>query len=174
MRYSDDFIIVLPRKKNHDSEVILKQILTMFNAISGITLQVDKTQYFSYEHEVVSNIGATIDPTSDCSNNVINFLGFSFDGKNVRIRSKTNSKYYYRMYRKARLISKCDGYTSKGTHISERNLYEKYSERGMNKGNYLSYVRRAQKEFGSEQYESIGRDTKNHMRKIAKAKKSQK
>ena len=174
MRYSDDFIIVLPRKKNQDSEVILKQILTMFNAISGITLQVDKTQYFSYEHEVVSNIGATIDPTCDCSNNVINFLGFSFDGKNVRIRSKTNSKYYYRMYRKARFISKCDGYTSKGTHISERNLYEKYYERGIKKGNYLSYVRRAQKEFGSEQYESIGRDTKNHMRKIAKAKKSQK
>ena len=26
MRYSDDFIIVLPRKKNQDSEVILKQI----------------------------------------------------------------------------------------------------------------------------------------------------
>ena len=44
----------------------------------------------------------------------------------------------------------------------------------MNKGNYLSYVRRAQKEFGSEQYESIGRDTKKHKKKIAKAKKSQK
>ena len=83
-------------------------------------------------------------------------------------------KYYYRMYRKARFISKCGGYTSKGTHISERNLYENYSERGMNKGNYLSYVRRAKKEFGIEQYESIGKDTKNHMRKIAKAKKTQK
>jgi hypothetical protein len=41
MRYSDDFIIVLPRKKNQDSVVILKQILTMFNDIPGVTLQVE-------------------------------------------------------------------------------------------------------------------------------------
>lgn len=174
MRYSDDFIIVLPQETEQDSVALLKQILKMFNDTPGISLQVEKTQYFSYERGTVSNIGSIIDSSSDCSNNTVNFLGFSFDGQNVRIRSKTNSKYYYRMYRKAKVISNCGGYTSNGKHISARNLYEKYSERGIKKGNYFSYVRRAQREFGSEQYESIGRDTKNHMRKIGRAIKSKK
>ena len=175
--------IVVPKKQEFsitqdqcDSIRLSKEPITVLSFMKNINSVIDSN---SMEKLTSTRINKWLSKrglvtTEKVQTNVINFLGFSFDGKNVRIRSKTNSKYYYRMYRKARFISKCDGYASKGTHISERNLYEKYSERGMNKGNYLSYVRRAQKEFGSEQYESISRDTKNHMRKIAKAKKAQK
>ena len=79
------------------------------------------------------------------------------------------SKYYYRMYRKANNIAKAGGYTPAGKHISCENLYRRYSERGADgkPGNFLTYVSRAEREYGSD--EAITRDTKRHMQKIRKA-----
>lgn len=80
----------------------------------------------------------------------INFLGFSFDGYKIRIRSKTVSKYYYRMYRKAHNIAKMGGYTPDGKRITCENLYMTYSRKGAKKGpgNFLTYVDRAADEYG--------------------------
>ena len=91
------------------------------------------------------------------------------DGRQVSIRAKTISKYYYRMYRKANNIAKAGGYTPAGKHISCENLYRRYSERGADgkPGNFLTYVSRAEREYGSD--EAITRDTKRHMQKIRKA-----
>ena len=36
-------------------------------------------------------------------NKTLDYLGFSFDGRKVRIRDKTITKYYYRMYRKVNI-----------------------------------------------------------------------
>ena len=36
----------------------------------------------------------------------INYLGFLFDGKNIKIRPRAITKYYYRMRRKARTIGR--------------------------------------------------------------------
>jgi hypothetical protein len=103
----------------------------------------------------------------------MNFLGFTFDGKKVTIRAKTISKYYYRMRKKAKTIAKSRFYTKKGKHISGKNIYMKYSERGASgkKGNFLTYVNRCKsdKAFGSS--ELIDRDTKRNMAKIRKAMK---
>jgi len=106
---------------------------------------------------------------ADCRKRFINFLGFTFDGKKVSIRQKTTSKYYYRMYRKAKTIAKNGGYTAKGKHISGRNLYQRYSIKGAygKNGNYISYVLRAKRIFGDN--EAVDRDIKNHMQKIRKA-----
>ena len=73
------------------------------------------------------------------------------------------------MYRKAKYIAKSGGYTPTGKHISNENLYRRYSERGANgkPGNFLTYVARADKHFGP--HEVITRDTKRHMQKIRKA-----
>lgn len=173
MRYSDDFIIVLP---NIEKDVAIREISQMrdlLNGTAGLSLQPDKTQYFYFDGCDVVNCGTEFHSSADCRKRFINFLGFTFDGKAVTVRSKTTTKYYYRMYRKAKTIANSGGYTPTGKRISAKNLYQRYSIRGSygQKGNYLSYVSRAKKIFGSS--ESIDRDTKRHMQKIKKALKGQ-
>ena len=163
MRYSDDFIIVLPEKTEEGLENILFEIQEKIK-VAKLTLQEDKTKKYRYENYTVKNCNG-------CKNE-IDYLGFSFDGENITIRDKTISKYYYRLYRKIKTIEKRQGYTIKGKRISCKNLYEHYSikgaylkgENGRVKGNFLTYVKRAQKIFGEQ--ESINSKTKRHMLKI--------
>lgn len=180
MRYSDDFIVVLPDKGSTTLQ-ILKSVSSSFNGIPGLTLEPNKTQYFRYENTELENCGALFDVSPEEQKRFINFLGFTFDGKTVSIRMKTLGKYYYRMYSKVKTIRKSGNYSPKGKHISNKNLYALYSVKGAKgyqiaqrngklrwySGNFLSYVRRAEKEFGT--CESIARGTKNHMAKIRRA-----
>ena len=169
MRYSDDFIIILPSNSKDDVETTFSHIQSILNSAPRLTLEPSKTQYFHYTNGVLVNCGKRFHEDANEHNSSINFLGFSFNGQNVTIRAKTISKYYYRMYRKARNIAKAGGYTQKGNHVRCKNLYRCYSERGANgkPGNFLTYVSRAEKEYGSA--ELITQHTKRHMQKIRKA-----
>lgn len=180
MRYSDDFIVVLPDTESTTRQ-ILKNVSTSFNSIPGLALEPNKTQYFRYEDTKLENCGSLFGVPLEGQKRFINFLGFTFDGKTVSIRMKTLGKYYYRMYSKAKTIQKSGNYSPKGKHISNKNLYALYSIKGAqgswitqvdgtqkwHSGNFLSYVQRATKEFGS--HESLERGTKNHMAKIRRA-----
>lgn len=141
---------------------------TLLKTAPRLTLEQSKTQYFHYADGELENCGKQFHAEADGSSRFINFLGFTFDGRQVSIRAKTISKYYYRMYRKANNIAKAGGYTPAGKHISCENLYRRYSERGADgkPGNFLTYVSRAEREYGSN--EAITRDTKRHMQKIRK------
>lgn len=169
MRYSDDFIIVIPEQQGKNSADELGKVVARIKDTPRLELQPSKTQYFHYSDGALVNCGDRFDAEADCSKRFINFLGFTFDGKQVTIRSKTVGKYYYRMYRKARSIAKHGGYTASGKHISGKKLYETYSKKGekMKKGNFLTYVERAAEEYGET--EAIRRDTARHMQKIRKA-----
>jgi hypothetical protein len=169
IRYSDDFMIILPDAPEIDAAKELKRIADMVKQAPRLTLEPSKTQYFHFENGVLTNCGKFFHENADDSSRTINFLGFSFDGQKVRIRSKTVSKYYYRMYRKARNIAKMGGYTPDGKRITGENLYMTYSRKGAKKGpgNFLTYVNRAAAEYGRN--EPIKRDTRKHMQKIRKA-----
>lgn len=169
IRYSDDFMIILPDAPEVDAAKELKRIADMVKQAPRLTLEPSKTQYFHFENGVLTNCGKIFHENADDSSRTINFLGFSFDGQKVRIRSKTVSKYYYRMYRKARNIAKMGGYTPDGKRITGENLYMTYSRKGAKKGpgNFLTYVNRAASEYGPN--EPIKRDTRKHMQKIRKA-----
>ena len=169
MRYSDDFMIVLPTLTRENAIKEVSHIQELFNSAAGLTLEPSKTQYFFYDGLKVINCGADFHDSADCSKRFINFLGFTFDGEKITVRAKTTAKYYYRMYRKAKSINKSGGISPNGKHISGRNLYERYSIRGAKgkKGNYLTYVLRAKKVFGDN--EAVDREVKRHMQKIRKA-----
>lgn len=169
IRYSDDFMIILPDVPEIDAAKELKQIADIVKQAPKLTLEPSKTQYFYFENGVLTNCGKSIHENADDSSRTINFLGFSFDGHKIRIRSKTVSKYYYRMYRKAHNIAKMGGYTPDGKRITGENLYMTYSRKGAKKGpgNFLTYVNRAAAEYGPN--EPIKRDTRKHMQKIRKA-----
>ena len=109
MRYSDDFIIVLPGSDMDFVKKKVSDIKKIFNETAGLDLQSEKTQYYLFKDETVTNCGIRFDADADCSKKYINFLGFLFDGKKVSIHSKTTMKYYYRMRRKARTIVRNGG-----------------------------------------------------------------
>lgn len=171
MRYSDDFIIIIPESNYFHSKVDpqtdIKNILNLFKRTPNLDLQNEKTQIYKFCSSKIQNCTADFFTDIKQTNHFINFLGFTFDGSKIRIRSKTIGKYYYRMYRKAKFIARCHGMTKNGTHISCKNLYMKYSIRGEKAGNFLTYVERTQKIFGES--EPIRQDTKRHMQKIRKA-----
>ncbi len=184
MRYSDDFIIVLPDDPQTDFMELYCWIKSELNSIPDLTLQEKKTKLFYVADGRVENRTNRYIPDVDSGKDVIDFLGFSFDGVSITIRDKTISKYYHRTYRKIKTITSSGGYTPAGKHISCERLYKKYSRKGtiayqkrqaaqqhtsLNmkeiKGNFLDYVDRAQVEFAGE---PIDRGTKRHMQKIRK------
>lgn len=169
MRYSDDFIIVLPGMERADAAAALTGVSELLNGCPGLELQPSKTQYYHFTGERIENCGAMMHEDADCSNRYLNFLGFTFDGKTVSLRAKTVSKYYQRMRRKAKTIAKSGGYTKYGNRISRKNLYMRYSVRGSagRPGNFLTYVGSAQRRFeGEERIETVSRRNMQKIRKF--------
>ena len=172
MRYSDDFIVILPTISQDTFRIILESVKQVINDTPNLILQSEKTKIYRYVNKELRNCNAEFMDNIPNEKNVIDYLGFSFDGREVTIRDKTISKYYYRMYRKLKTIVKNKGYTFTGKRISCKNLYEKYSVKGVERkdsegnkiGNFITYVQKAQKIFGKE--EPIDRKTKRHMVKI--------
>ncbi len=187
LRYSDDFIVVLPKsgeKFYEQYKFIKKTVDTIDSDIktgeeknNGLQLQVEKTQVFEYKNNQVKGCSTLIRGDKKSDKDFINYLGFTFDGKNITIRDKTVSKYYYRMYRKAKNIKRLNWKTKTGKKISCSELYRVYSIRGAfpdknqgakHQGNFISYVKRAERIFGSEE-KGISQVSRTHMRKIRKA-----
>ena len=181
MRYSDDFIVIIPKK---DTSGFLEDQLWIKKCISngpGVELQDEKTKLFECIAGKIVNCTNVFIPGGAPGKSITDFLGFSFDGTNVRIRSKTIGKFYNNMYRTIRQDQK----NERGT----KRVYKKFSERGsanylrkqkkkpleqkdtkLNRGNFHDYVHRAEKVFEkTEDKVSIGMDTKRVMQKIKKA-----
>ena len=112
MRYSDDFIIVLPYERDAEIADFTSYIFSYVESMKGlIDLQKEKTSCYTYKDEVIYEGDQ---PSS------INYLGFLFDGKNIRIRPRAITKYYYRMRRKANTIGRSNWTSSKGRRISAK------------------------------------------------------
>ena len=134
MRYSDDFIIVLPYERDAEIADFTSYIFSYVESMKGlIDLQKEKTSCYTYKDEVIYEGDQ---PSS------INYLGFLFDGKNIRIRPRAITKYYYRMRRKAHTIGRSNWTSSKGRRISAKELYSIYS-RNDEKQTFIDYARKA-------------------------------
>ena len=170
LRYSDDTIFVLPVTAESEIQKIHLEIRNIISKIPNLTLQAEKTKLYYYNDGKLLNKDSLIDGRAN-DKNIIDYLGFSFDGKNIYLRDKTISKYYYRMYKKAVTVVKCKGISPKGNIISNKNLYNTYSLKGANsseisKGNFLSYVKRCKKVFGAN--EKVVKVLNTHYGKIKK------
>ena len=159
MRYSDDFIIVLPYERDAEIADFTSYIFSYVESMKGlIDLQKEKTSCYTYKNEVVYEGDQ---PSS------INYLGFLFDGKNIRIRPRAITKYYYRMRRKAHTIGRSNWTSSKGRHISAKELYSIYS-RNDEKQTFIDYARKAKGilKLNDQEADAL---IKHHKRKIAMA-----
>lgn len=184
MRYCDDFIIIFPEIGKDYFLQRYTAIMKYIEEVKGLILEVNKTQVYEYKNQSIMNCNIYI--TGEKAVQIkkrIDYLGFSFDGKKISIRDKTLSKYYYRMYRK---VKAARYWSIKKKRIQTKSLYNLYSaHRNKNilsmegcerdkidkhirdKGNFLTYVRRSENEFGKK--ESINQGTHRHMTKIKRA-----
>lgn len=156
LRYSDDFIIVLP--SNGINTIEIKEYISMLcNGEEKLILETNKTREYKCIRNKISEI-------SNEKTIRIDYLGFTFDGEKIRIRDKTLTKYYYRMYRKIKKIKKDK---EKQENISCKNLYMNYSIKGIKdkKRNFISYVIKAEKIFENLEDE-IKKVRLTHLKKI--------
>lgn len=177
MRYSDDFIIIIPyNNDNKHFGDFYEKIMNILNRVTRLQLEQNKTKIFHYHNNSIENISHRIVNNSEKQKHLIEFLGFSFDGKNIRIRDKTISKYYNKLYRKIKTIIYQYGNQNTPRKIHPKILYEKYTYRGSkaystknkndaSKGNFIDYVIRAQNKFGQK---TVGIILRRHMQKIRK------
>ena len=159
MRYSDDFIIVLPYERDAEIADFTSYIFSYVESMKGlIDLQKEKTSCYTYKDEVIYEGDQP---------SIINYLGFLFDGKNIRIRPRAITKYYYRMRRKANTIGRSNWTSSKGRRISAKELYSIYS-RNDEKQTFIDYARKAKGILKLNDQEANAL-IKHHKRKIAMA-----
>jgi len=163
LRYSDDSIFVFPKKKISDIRWIYNQIIKEIKRIPNLELSVNKTRVYFCTKDVVENCDTSIGNKQN-SKNEIDYLGFSYNGKTIKIREKTISKYYYRAYKKVKTI------LWQRNHLDQKvgttNLYKIYTQKGSQEGdgNFLTYAEKCSRVFGKK--ESVNRVLKVHYGKI--------
>lgn len=177
-RYCDDFIIILPNSDSDAFRVQKDRIIDVISNTPNLNLHPDKTRVYHYAAGCINNCNDLVFSDALPSNNLINYLGFTFDGKTITVRQKTIAKYYRRMYQKADTIVRHEGISPKGKKIPMSGIYKKYSKYGKldnsqnskyprkYEGNFLSYIDRAEGVFGRD--ESIKRDTSQAWEKLQK------
>lgn len=168
-RYSDDFIMIIPKSAHMELKNIWEYVKATADSIPRLILQSDKTQVFCLDNQKLTNENKLVLGSIQNSKNILEYLGFAFDGRDICIRDKTTSKYYYRMYRKVDNIKKQEQKTNK--RITKYKLYKRYSHlgshhHGSKNGNFISYIDRCMKVFGTE--EKVGLIKKRHWSKMHK------
>jgi len=146
-RYSDDIAVVLPSRALED------EFLTFFRdqvSAIGLVLNEKKTCRTEFVRE-----GQRLVSTGD----QLQYLGFTFDGKNIRIRAESMKAFYARMKRNLRRYvraAKRKGIARE--EIRKRVLIGRFTHWGDSR-NFIQYGYRAALELKSD---AIRRQLRNH------------
>lgn len=172
-RYSDDIIIIIPDMS--EAMKIYSKVMQIKDSIPRLDLSPEKTKCFIKKNNNISSVDLKTKKIIK-DKTIINYLGFSYDGKCVKIREKTVSKYYRKMYSRIKTINKWTIKT--GNNIGRQKLYKQYSYLGkktkdVKKGNFLTYVDRSQKEYFDlgKMDEQVKKSWKNMSKRLVKIKK---
>lgn len=166
-RYCDDIIIVVPMTqedaKRGKNEEIAKFIYSARDGITNLKLNEDKTEHFFYDNGIIEKIKG--------KSSLINYLGFTFDEKTVRIRDKTLFKFYCRAYRKIKKVK--ENIDKKSFNAGKKAIYHSYTHLGASKyskdhGNFLTYAYKADEIFSQSTLlvSDIRNQVKKHWYKI--------
>jgi len=96
-RYSDDFIIVLPKQLLNDEafKIFVNDVIKLSHNIVNLTIEEHKTKIFSVSK------GNVFDITTN-KNTSLDYLGFVLQQNTIAIRPKSIYKFYYRGRRAVR------------------------------------------------------------------------
>lgn len=161
-RYCDDLIWVIPNVNEADMDSVVEHIYSIIEKYDDLHLQKEKTIILKYHNQKMLKLNG--------DGSKLDYLGFVFDGKVIRVREKSLFKYYNRAYRKTKVLAKYNLVYGRKAYM--RNLYGLYSHLGRNyknKGNFISYAYKAQKLMEELPVEvQIRRQVKRHWNKIHK------
>jgi RNA-directed DNA polymerase len=133
-RYCDDILLILGPEASPD-DVISQIQAALRRQGPSLKLNSEKTEVVSFARDADGWL------RSSCEKGV-QYLGFTFDGQRVLIRSRTTSKYVRRMKYAARKAEKAAA--AMGTKMFRRSILRRFSPLGNN--NFLSrHVRLSQK-----------------------------
>jgi len=166
MRYSDDFIVIIPKCSD------LKSVLSeLYKNINRVKLEVkdEKTQIYEFD---INSIKKVKDITSEYvkvqkkDKNMIEYLGLAYDGNMVAIKEATKFKFLRRASRKLRGIEKQRRMVQNEGDIGTRNFILNYTKKGSKgyvdrktgrrvSGNYFAYENRANAKI-TECFDELG------------------
>lgn len=97
-RYSDDFILVMPRDQLSKASLqrLAKTIIIRSQVSLGLEIEPTKTKLYSYEKEKRAIMLLSGESTDKPRPSKIDYLGFIFDGVSVSMRPKSIYKFIYR------------------------------------------------------------------------------
>lgn len=156
MRYSDDLIIIIPKDKVKSAEEIWEEIQKIKNEYPYLQMNKEKSSIYSYKNGKIRSLHKEIKGLKS-SNNVVGFLGFSFDGKHIKFRDKTLTKFYYRLYRRIdsmleREKIRIEKGKKRKTKIDKKMILKKLKTSNQESRKFIDYVQRAKKVYPNEKY----------------------
>ncbi|WP_283683716.1 reverse transcriptase/maturase family protein [Clostridium perfringens] len=171
-RYCDDLIIIIPIRDDEEfnNECIEygNKIESIVQETRGLELNPEKTEKFVYstcKDKKLTNL--------EGNNDILNYLGFSFNGNTVKIREKSVFKYYYKAYKKVATVKRYSGDIRQ--NVIKKKLYQQYTHLGDYKygkkyGNFITYARRAEEVFNESNIleNKIHNQIKRHWNNINK------
>lgn len=157
-RYSDDFIIALPKSTNLNDEKdkipLLKNDIISLAESNGMELNPEKTNIYEYTDNKIINFETKEQTTLD-------YLGFIFNGEQVSMRGKSVYKYYRKAYQAIDIAKQVKKRKELNQIPYKREIYRLYTDYGTDEseyGNFMSYAKRSQRIF-----DGISPRTKNMM-----------
>lgn len=188
-RYSDDMVIICP---NNYRNKFLENFEYYINKITKLKIQASKTQVFHFKRQdnqliCLQEFNGTLNENSD--KRKFEYLGFSFDGKNVYLKTTALAKYYRKMKqgvkRSAYYTNRIDNKTQGEMFV--KRLYNQYSYIGAkpnksfyrikgttnqwiglktnNWGNFIGYAQKASRRIKGNK---IKYQIKNHWKNLDK------
>lgn len=170
-RYSDDLIIICEQQYEDD---IIKLIRDKIETVVDLKIEPNKTKVFRFEEVKGKFTGFEIDEKTKTPNHnkTLEYLGFSFDGQRVLIKTSGFSKFYRAMkssFKKSTSLAIHSKNPDKSLFKSR--LYKRFTHRGAKRkliyrpskedktvyektneyywGNYLSYINKANESMKS-------------------------
>ncbi|WP_156008920.1 reverse transcriptase domain-containing protein [Streptococcus ruminantium] len=166
-RYSDDFILVLPLKRVNSSRIIdfTNTILEKIEELSNgnkIRIQKEKLECKLYHQRQIMDI-------IQFKTSQIDYLGFTFDGLNVKIREKSIGKFYRsarKLIHKSHVIKQRKALKKLPNRHKIYSLYTDFGVSKLYRSNFIDYAKRAQRIF-----DDISPSTHNRMMEQIKNRK---
>lgn len=170
-RYSDDLIIICEQQYE---DYVIKLIREKIDTVVDLKIEPNKTKVFRFEEVKGKFTGFEIDEKTKIPNHnkTLEYLGFSFDGQRVLIKTSGFSKFYRSMkssFKKSTSLAIHSKNPDKSLFKSR--LYKRFTHRGAKRkliyrpskadktvyektneyywGNYLSYINKANESMKS-------------------------
>lgn len=155
LRYSDDLIIIIPTNQLNSIEDIWQEVSKIKGKYKTLKMNINKTSGYIYENNKIRSLHRDIKGMKD-GGKLISYLGFSFDGKNVKFRDKTLTKFFYKLYRRIDGMKKREKYRllkkkKRHTKIDKHQIL-KVLDSNQKARKFIDYVNRANRVFKGEKY----------------------